>query len=300
MIDQNTLKAMGAKVATASDIVVIEKQESAIAHKDMHPALQGVINEIGSILAAAQAASLKAFWSVGRLITEVRDDPEKYLTSEQIASHVSADAVVFSIFAPVYSEDQLSNAVRIFDAYPSETEVDRLLGLRCPERPRWRITATHAQLLAQIPDDTKRAAVENRCAEEAYTASMLASELKESRGKKGTSSAGASMRAPIGLKQQLKDLLQHQKRFIDRSRALWLNEDSDNIYDVLANTPADKITETIEGFFAEIEANFSDMWDLISDHVAMCKKIREALFSETTVLDADQEVTAPHSRGITR
>ena len=290
-------------MVAAAEIIAPEKQESAIASKDMHPALQSVVNEIGSILAAAQAASLKAFWQVGRLITEVRDDPERYLTGEQISAHISADAVVFSIFAPVYSEEQLNNAVRIFDAYPSESEVDRLLGLRCPERPRWRITATHAQLLSQISDDTKRSAVEQRCAEEAYTANMLASELKEARGKPSRESSGRPHEAPRGLKQQLKDLLLHQKRFISRSKSLWLNEESDNIYDVLANTPTDKLTETIESFFAEIEANFSELYDVVCDHAAMCRKIRAALFSETEEVSDDVEDVSDkkHSKhGITR
>lgn len=244
---------------------------------DLTAPMQKVISQIDKLFGDAQTSSIKAYWNIGRLITEVRGDPDKYLSESQRAAHVDGESLILSVFSPVYSVDQLRGAVNFFDKYPSEGELTRLLDLRCPDRPRWRLTASHVQLLAQIPDDTQRQAVEERCAEEAYTARALANELQELRGKK-KKGAGRTHEAPKGLKQQIIDLLNHQKRFITRSEHLWLNEESDNIYDDIVNASPSRLDEVIRGHFAEMEENFSKLSDIVADHVAMCRKIREEVF----------------------
>ncbi|NDD53141.1 hypothetical protein EBZ39_04540 [bacterium] len=254
---------------------------------DLTPALQKVVAQIDRLFSDAQNTSIQAVWNIGKLITEVQGDPDKYLTTEQQSAHIDGEALIMSIFAPVYSVEQLRNSVMFFERYPSEHEVRRLLELRCPERPRWRLTATHVQLLAQIPDDTQRAAIEEKCAEEAYTAKTLAGELQEIRGKKRPG-AGRTHEAPKGLKQQVADLLQHQRRFISRSDQLWLNEESDNIYDDIANASPTKIDETVRGYLKEVEENFDRLSDIIADHRAMCRKIREEIIDK---LDDEEEET---------
>ncbi len=262
---------------------------------ELKPALQKIVAQIDKLFADAQTTSIRSFWNIGRLITEVQGDPDKYLTEEQRAAHVDGEALIMSIFAPVYSAEQLRSAVMFFDKYPSETEIHRLLGMRCSDKPRWRLTTSHVQLLAQIPDDGQRTAIEEKCAEEAYTARALAHELQELRGKKRPG-AGRTHEAPKGLKQQVADLLTHQRRFISRSDQLWLNEESDNIYDDIANASPTKLDETVRGYFREIEENFSRLSDIIADHVAMCRKIREEVIDK---LDGDEEEEADdkdHSR----
>jgi hypothetical protein len=240
-------------------------------------AMQSVVSQIDQIFADVQTASLTAFWQVGQLINDVRANPAVYLTPEQRSSHVDGASLLISIFAPIYTAEQLRGAVNFFERYPSEAEITRLLSLRCPDpdRPRWRLTISHVQLLSQVADDGQRATLENKCAEEAYTARNLALELQELRGKQKNS--GRTHRAPKGLKQQILDLLAHQRRFIARSEKLWLSEDTDNIYDDIANAPPEKIDTTIRSFIAEMTENFDRMGDMVSDHVAMCRKINEAL-----------------------
>lgn len=269
------------------EIAALAAAEVQLAHRELREDMKKVIDRIGSILEKAQTDNLCAFWNIGRLVVEARDNPEKYLTDEQIAAHVDVEALVVSVFGPVYTTEQIRGSISIFEAYPSESELERLLSLRCPSRPQWRITASHAQLLAQIPDDSQRAAVEERCAESAYNARLLAAELKELRGRKRNVGAGRPHEAPKGLKNQLADLIAHQKRFIARSENLWLNEESDNIYDELANTSPTKLTEAVRGHFEEIAANFDRLDDLIADHRAMCRKIRERLFAEEEEADSD-------------
>jgi hypothetical protein len=271
------------------EITVVDGEFMAggLVQKDLTPAMQKTINEIDKLFADIQIASLQAIWNVGRLITEVRDDPDKYLTKEQQSAHVDGEAVIMSVFAPIYTADQLRSSVTMFERYPSDGELKRLLSMRCPERPRWRLTTSHVQLLSQIPDDGQRARIEEKCAEEAYTARALANELHEMRGKK-KSNAGRPHEAPKGLKQQIQDLLAHQRRFITRSENLWLNEESDNIYDDIVNASPTRLDETVRGYFREIEENFSKLSDQIADHVAMCRKIRETVFDK---LETEQEET---------
>ena len=142
-------------------------------------------------------------------------------------------------------------------------------------RSRWRLTTSHVQLLSQIPDPAQRESIENKCAEEAYTARALANELHEIRGKQKGS--GRTHQSPKGLKQQVFDLLQHQRRFIARSESLWLSEKKDNIYDDLANAPMTKLNGAVMGYFKEIIQNFETMSDIVSDHVAMCAKVQQEL-----------------------
>lgn len=273
-----------------------EGVDAPLAHKELRGEMKKVVDRIGSILEKAQKDNLCAFWNIGQLIVEARDNPEKYLTDEQLAAHIDGEAVIISIFAPVYTAEQLRGAVTIFEAYPSESELQRLLDLRCPSRPRWRITASHAQLLAQISDDTQRAAVEEKCAEEAYNARLLAAELREMRGRKREAGAGRPHEAPKGIKNQLQDLLQHQRRFITRSEDLWLNEACDNLYDDVANASPAKLTE-IRNQFDAVMANFDRLDDLIADHRAMCRKLKDGVFSkleEAEDMEENDEPEAEH------
>jgi len=258
---------------------IVHAGELAPEVGELTPALQKVVERIDRLFTETQSSSIKAFWDIGRLITEVGGDPDKYLTKEQQSAHVDGEALIMSIFAPVYSAEHLRSAATFFDRYPSESEITRLLSLRCPERPRWRLTTTHVQLLAQIPDERQRAVVEEKCVEAAYTARTLAHELQEMRGKKRPG-AGRTHEAPKGLKQQVADMLSHQRRFISRSDQLWLNEESDNIYDDIANASPTKLDETVRGYFKEIEENFDKLSDIIADHRAMCRKIREEVLNK--------------------
>lgn len=254
--------------------------------------MQNVVSEIDQIFGDVQSASLTAFWQVGKLITEVKNEPDKYLTPEQRAAHVDGASLIISIFAPIYTADQLRGAVNFYERYPSESDITRLISLRCPDpdRPRWRLTVSHVQLLSQVADDDHRAKLETKCAEEAYTARSLSLELQELRGKQKNS--GRTHRAPKGLKQQILDLLTHQRRFIGRSEKLWLNEEQDNIYDDIANTPPEKLDTSIRSFLAEMTENFDRLGDLVADHVAMCRKINE-LIEKMDEAAEDEEDEAP-------
>lgn len=264
------------RAALAIQAEIVDANQAALArHENLTPAMQEAVAEIDSLFGDIQTASLTSYWRVGQKISEVKNNPERYLTPEQQSSHVDGASLLMSIFAPVYTAEQLRGAVHFFEKYPTEGEIVRLLGLRCPDRPRWRLTASHVQLLSQIPDDNQRAAIEEKCAEEAYTAKALATELQELRGKQKNS--GRTHRAPKGLKQQIHDLLQHQRRFIARSENLWLSEKKDNIYDDIVNAPSVKLDETIRGYIAEIVENFDKLSDLISDHVGMCRKVNQEL-----------------------
>lgn len=278
---------------TALAVVADHDEDSAVtlSHYELSKEMQHVIKRIGNILEKTQAENLRALWLIGSIIVGVRDNPEKYLTAEQAAAHIDGEAVIASVFSAAYSPEHLRGAVLIFEAYPSTSEIDRLLTLRCPARPMWRISATHAQLLAQIPDDDQRAAVENRCAAEAYSTRSLAIELKELRGSKRAAGAGRPHEVPKGLKNQLLDLIQHQRRFISRSERLWLNEDSDNIYDEIANTPPGKFTDTILEYFQEISDNFLLLQEAVDNHRAMCRKLQTEIFDKLARPEAGDDDT---------
>lgn len=262
-------------VAMQAEIVSATNSDMRVVQAQLTPALQEVVSEIDALFGDIQMASLTSFWRIGKLISDVQASPEQFLTPEQQAAHVDGGSLLVSIFAPVYTAEQLRGAVNFFEKYPSEAHINRLLTLRCPDRPRWRLTTSHVQLLSQIPDPAQRESIENKCAEEAYTARALANELHEIRGKQ--KSSGRTHQAPKGLKQQVFDLLQHQRRFIARSESLWLNEKKDNIYDDLANASSAKLSGAVLGYFKEIAQNFETLSDIIADHVAMCAKVQQEL-----------------------
>lgn len=258
-----------ALVAQASAAISQQSEELP----EMTPALQDVVSEIGTLLDDVQRVSVTTYWRIGKLITEVSGDPDTYLTEQQQANHVDAGSLVISIFAKVYSADQLRGAVSFFDKYPSERQLDRLLDLRCPENPRWRLTASHVQVLANVADDDQRTALEEKCAEEAYTARGLAQELQELRGKRP--GGGRKHKAPKGLKQQLDDLLQYLRKFIGRSEAIWLNEDTENLYDTIANTSPSKLDETVRGKIREVAEKFTELSDIVGTHIQMVNGVLE-------------------------
>lgn len=253
---------------------------------EMTPALQDVVTEIGTLLDDVQTASVTAYWRIGKLITEVSGDPDRYLTQQQQAAHVDPGSLIISIFAKVYSAEQLRGAVSFFDKYPSERQLHRLLNMRCPDNPRWRLTASHVQVLSQIADEDQRTALEEKCAEEAFTARVLAQELQEIRGKRP--GGGRKHKAPKGLKQQLDDLLTYMRKFIGRSEAIWLNEDEDTLYDTIANTSPSKLDDTIRGKIREVAEKFTELSDVVGSHIQMVNRVLEHIDEAEEATDTDE------------
>lgn len=280
-------------IAMQAEIVSSSAGVKAV-HDQLTPEMQSVVAEIDALFGDIQVASLTSFWRIGKIISDVQADPERFLTPDQRSNHVDGGALLVSIFAPVYTAEQMRGAVNFFEKYQSEVDLQRLLTLRCPDRPRWRLTTSHVQLLSQIPDQTQREAIENKCAEEAYTARALATELQELRGKQKNS--GRTHQAPKGLKQQVHDMLQHQRRFIARSESLWLSEKKDNIYDHLMNAPHDKIDDTVLGYLKEIAQNYETMSDLVSDHIAMCAKIQKEFDTRDEFAEEDYDTAEDSSK----
>lgn len=249
--------------------------------------MRSAVDEIDQLFGEAQAASLAAYWQIGKKITEVSADPDNYLTEAQRSAHVDAGSLLISLFAPVYSADQLRGAEAFFDKYPSERELQRLIEMRCPDRPRWRITTSHVQLLTQISDDDQRRALEEKCAEEGLPAKTLATELQELRGKK--SKGGRKHQAPKGIKNQLHDLLAHLQRFIGRSQTLWLGDE--NIYDELVNTSPSKRDDVVMSHFRDIVAKLTELSDVVGEHIAMANRAMEAMEPEEAEDEEDTEET---------
>jgi hypothetical protein len=252
---------------------------------DLAPSLLGIVEQIDQLFTDAQATSLRAFWQIGKHIADVASSPEDYLTDEQKSAHVDPSALLVSIFSPVYSADQLRGAEAFYEKYSTERELQRLLDLRCPENPRWRLSASHVQLLTQIADDDQRSAIEDKCAEEALTAKTLAKELQEIRGKKP--GGGRKHQSPKSLKNQLHDLLQHIRRFISRSEALWLGEE--NVYDEFMNTSSSKREGAPQQHFDEIVEMLTKLSDVVGDHVGMANKVMEALQPAEETEEAEEE-----------
>jgi hypothetical protein len=259
-----------ALIATQAATVV-----NAVATRpDMNPAMQAIVGEIGNLFSEAQEASVTAFWQIGQRISMVAQDPDKYLTAAQKAAQVDPTAVLISQFTPTYSIDQLRAAETFYERYPSERALKRLLELRSPGNPTWRISTSHVNLLTQIADDEKRAALEEKCAEEALTVKTLATELQEQKGGK-TSNGGRPHKAPAGLKNQLHDFVQAVRRFVGRSESLWLGEE--NLYDAYVNSSPTKREGVPAEHWAEIGELLTKLSDCVGDHVGMYNKALEAL-----------------------
>lgn len=262
---------------------------------ELAPSMQNVVMEIDNLLSEYQAASITAYWRVGKLISDVENNPDEFLTEAQQSAHVSSSDLLIHLFEKIYTPEQLRHTQRFYEMYPEEDDLDYLINLRCPERPRWRLTASHVQAITEIKDPDQRIAIIEKCAEEAFTARDLVVEIQELRGKK--KSSGKTHRAPKGLKQQVHDLLEHQRRFIKRSESIWLSDDG--VYDSVMNAPPDKLNDTIVGYIREIVDNFYTMGEMISDHEAMCRKLNDriAKYEENAVkvIDAEEDAEEPET-----
>ena len=232
---------------------------------------------------------MTAFWRIGQHIRRVDEDPETYLLEEQRDAHVSASALLVSIFSSVYSAEQLRAAEAFYDKYPTDRELARLINMRCPERPSWRITPSHVQLLAQISDDEQRSAIEEKCAEEALTAKSLATELQEIRGGK-KSTGGRKHQAPVGLKNQVYDLLQHLRKVNNRAEALWLSDD--NVFDALINAAPSRREGVVMDHFREVMEQLTVLSDNCGALIAMANKAAEALAEDSEKPEQEQEAEA--------
>lgn len=256
--------------------------------------MQNVVNEIDGLFTDAQSASITALWRIGKLIHDVGQAPKTYLTDEQQAAQIDPAALLISLFAKVYTAEQMRSAQTFFEKYPTERNLQRLLDLRCPDSPRWRITASHVQLLTQISDDDQRQALEEKCAEEALPAKTLAVELQEVRGKKP--GGGRNHKAPAGIKNQLHDFLQHIRRFIGRSESLWLGDE--NLYDDFMNTAPNKREGVAQEHWEEIQEQLYKLHEIVEQHIAMYKKAVEALGGdeEEAEEEDDSEIAAAARR----
>jgi hypothetical protein len=211
-------------------------------------------------------------WRIGKLLTEIDNEPEHYLTPAQHAKHVSPSALLFHVFHKIYAPDQFNTARALYENYSTKEAITALIEMRCPARPSWRVTASHVQLLLSVQDPEQRKVIEERCAQEAYTTKALSVELNEMRGEKtGTRTPSA----PKGLKQRVHDLLEHQRKFISRSEKLWLEDDG--LYDSLMNSSPTRVTDTIRGYMEEVTANFDKLAEMVQTHQTMCQRFAKIL-----------------------
>lgn len=260
-------------------------------------AMSHVVMEIDKLLAEHQAASLQTYWLVGKLIADVEHDPDTYLTESQRSANIDPGNLLMHMFEKIYTPEQLRMTQRFFEMYPKEKDLKNLINLRCPERPMWRLTVSHVQILTTVPDSEQREALTSQCAEEAYTARALAAEVQEIRGTKN-SNAGRHHQAPKGLKQQVQDVINFQRRFISRSEKLWL-EDS-GVYDSVANAPSQKRSEALHNFLDEIRKNFDTMRELIDTHIALCEKAQAAISTDEESEETEDGKTTRTYNKITR
>jgi hypothetical protein len=252
---------------------------------EMHENLQRVIYAIEDLMAEQHAANIMAMWRVGELLNEIETNPGNYLTEEQKSRHTSPSAILFNVYSKVYTPDQFNMALRLHDNYPSRPAIEALINKRCPTKPTWRLTASHVQLLLSVADQGQRKVIEDRCATEAYTTKALAVELTELHGKDKKKERGPV--ALKGLKQQVYDLLEHQRKFITRSEKLWIEDDG--MYDDLMNASPSKLTDTIRGYMAEVSENFEKLRHIIDVHRNYCGQVLIRLQNIDT--DAAAEVS---------
>jgi hypothetical protein len=258
-----------------------EPDNNLINITDLRNSLQSVVYRVTELITDQHAASITAMWRIGELLSEIDNEPEKYLTEEQLSNYVSPSALLLNAFNKIYTRDSFESARQLYENYPTNAAISNLINKRCPTRPTWRITASHVQLLLTVPDPDQRKVLEDRCAAEAYTTKALATELSELRGNEKKT---RKLSTPKGLKQRVYDLLEHQRKFIARSEKLWLSDDG--LYDALMNASPTEITETIRGYMDEIAENFYKMQELIDTHKVFC-----ARFDSQHAPDRDVENT---------
>jgi len=266
----------------ADDKAISTTSAELVHHElpEMHENLQKVIYAIDDLMAEQHAANIMAMWRVGELLNEIETNPDNYLTDEQKSRHTSPSALLFNVYSKVYTPDQFNMALRLHDNYPSRQAIDALINKRCPTKPNWRLTASHVQMLLTVADEGQRKVIEDRCATEAYTTKALAVELTELHGKDKKKERGPV--APKGLKQQVYDLLEHQRKFITRSEKLWLCDDG-GLYDDLMNAAPSKLTDTIRGYMGEIAENFEKLRHLVEIQRNYCGQV----FARLQNIDTD-------------
>ena len=148
-------KTKSAAIATVNADSISPNQTNEYL-ESLAPALRDVVHDVEQIFSEIQETSLRAFWRIGELINNVKSDPESYLTLAQRTAGVDAASLLIDVFAPVYTAEQLRGALSFYETYPSPGDVTRLIQLRCPNRPRWRMTVSHVQVLTQVHDPDQR------------------------------------------------------------------------------------------------------------------------------------------------
>lgn len=254
---------------------------SSITTTDLHENLADVVRQIDELITEHHAANILALWRIGALVHEIDNNPAKYLKPDQQSQHVVPSVLLFKALDRAMRPDQLEMARNLYENYSTPEAIAALVHKRCPAKPGWRLTLSHVNILLSVPDPDQRKALENLCAEEAYTTKALSVEVNEQRG--AAAARERSPTAPKGLKQRVYDLVDHQKKFIARSEKLWLSEDG--LYDAIANAPPERLTETIRGYMAEATENFNKLQELVQAHQIMCQKINELL--EQSAVDTE-------------
>jgi hypothetical protein len=129
------------------------RQAAAVAatetEVEMNSKLRTIVREIDGFFTDAQSASLTAFWEIGRRIARVSANPDEYLTQAQKDMRMSVRLRCWCLFLlPCIPRTSCGAPRRFTRNIPSQGELDRLRDLRCPEKPHWRLSTSHVQLLS--------------------------------------------------------------------------------------------------------------------------------------------------------
>lgn len=240
---------------------------------ELHANLVKAIYALDGLIAEQHAVNITAMWEVGNLLHDIEVNPDAYLTDAQKSQHISPAALLYRVYNKIYTPDQFSTALRLRENCPDRAAVISLINQRCPTRPNWRLTASHVQLLLTVNDQEQRKVIEERCVQEAYTTKALLVELSELHG--AAKKRERKPTAPKGLKQRVYDLLEHQRKFLTRSEKLWTEEDG--MYDAVMNASPDKMTDTIRGYLAEVDENFTKLQELVTIHQRLCAQVADKL-----------------------
>lgn len=262
------------QAVTAARNGLVAQRNAALAA--MSKSLRHVFERVENADVEIANAAMEYYFNIGQQLNDVAENPNKYLTPEQIAKGVDAVGLLMQAFGA--SKDAKTRAMTFARLY-DRRDMARLLDTKSKNFPEFKFQWAHIRHLISVDpknvDSKIRLDFENKTRDNGWTPNELADAvIQYYNGKRR--SGGRPLSTPKTLTGQLSQVIEMSELFVRRHKEVW-NGEKHSIFVNIMNQPKASLGEDTAIRVISIRNRMQEVRKAAEEQLAMCERTLEYL-----------------------